>query len=324
MRFIIVFCAVIASLSPACAQRIFPERPIRILIAQNAGSTADLAMRVVAQKLTEMYRYEIVVINGGLGEVVKRECALATADGYTLCIVNDGQAATIPATYLAAKQEPPARDLVPIGLIGDQYFALLTRHDRPSTYSGLLAYAQKNPDELLCGAGNISGIIGIAVMKSSGAKIREVRYLREGEPRVHMDMRGQTLDCMFSSTVTAMPHILDGAVHVVGTLGPYKNPFLPHVRPLSDFGNAMFDRFPSWIALWGPPNLPAHIRDALNMRFAAVLGQKDVIEGLARTGVSARTLAPSELNRLTHDQTLATLQIMCEQRVELNGRVCAK
>jgi len=54
---------VIATLGAATAQAPYPSRPIRIVIGFGPGGLADITMRLVGQKLSELTGQQVVIEN---------------------------------------------------------------------------------------------------------------------------------------------------------------------------------------------------------------------------------------------------------------------
>src|SRR6267142_2024312 len=80
--------AVLSAAAGAAAQTPgdFPNRPIRIIVPQAAGSGIDLQARVLAQKMGELWGQQGVVENRpGANAILGMETvAKAQPDGYTL------------------------------------------------------------------------------------------------------------------------------------------------------------------------------------------------------------------------------------------------
>src|SRR5437870_2852714 len=80
--------AVLWAAVPGATQRLddYPNRPIRIIVPQAAGSGVDLQARVLAQKMGELWGQQGVVENRpGANAIVGMESAAkAQPDGYTL------------------------------------------------------------------------------------------------------------------------------------------------------------------------------------------------------------------------------------------------
>src|SRR5437870_11488700 len=85
---VLMSAAVLPGATIAVAQTAddFPNRPIRIIVPQAAGSGIDLQARVLAQKMGELWGQQGVVENRpGANAIVGMESAAkAQPDGYTL------------------------------------------------------------------------------------------------------------------------------------------------------------------------------------------------------------------------------------------------
>src|SRR3984893_14132267 len=88
--------AIVSEVAPdrARSEPSFPVKPIHISIPYGAGGVADLTMRLLAQKLTERTKQQVVIENrpGAGGLLAAKEVLRAPADGYTLGVIGNGQA----------------------------------------------------------------------------------------------------------------------------------------------------------------------------------------------------------------------------------------
>ena len=64
----------------------YPNRPVRIVLPQAAGGAVDVALRPIAQKLTETWGQQVIVDNrpGANGIIGMEAIAKSKPDGYTL------------------------------------------------------------------------------------------------------------------------------------------------------------------------------------------------------------------------------------------------
>src|SRR3954451_18774895 len=98
----------------AQAQQGYPNRPIRFVLAFGAGGVADIAARIVAEKLGEKLGQRIVVENqpGAGGIAAARTVLSAPPDGYTLALLTNGTAISVGA-YNALPFDP-VKDFAPV------------------------------------------------------------------------------------------------------------------------------------------------------------------------------------------------------------------
>src|SRR6186997_1104721 len=99
---------------PAYAQSDFPSRPITIIVPFPPGGSSDTVTRIVAAKLADNLKANVVIDNRGGGGGVPAAIAMkqATPDGYTLFLSNNGLFAIMPA--LTPINFDPVKDFQPI------------------------------------------------------------------------------------------------------------------------------------------------------------------------------------------------------------------
>uniref|UniRef100_UPI0026076342 Bug family tripartite tricarboxylate transporter substrate binding protein n=1 Tax=Limnohabitans sp. Rim8 TaxID=1100718 RepID=UPI0026076342 len=143
--FIFIFCESLYAQSQN-----FPDRPVRIVVPYPPGSGTDIAARLMAQKLTDIWKVQVVVDNRpGAGAIVGVEAvAKAIPDGYTIGIADTGPLAINPALY-AKLPYHPIKDVMPITIVANLPFMLVVHPDVPAkSVQELVAYAKKNPGKL--------------------------------------------------------------------------------------------------------------------------------------------------------------------------------
>ncbi|MCC7274146.1 MAG: tripartite tricarboxylate transporter substrate binding protein, partial [Alphaproteobacteria bacterium] len=91
--------AALAAALPAAAK--FPEKPIRLVVGFTPAGATDILARVVAAKIGEMAKWEIVVENkpGAAGNVGAEIAAKAPADGYTWLLTQVATHGIVPGLY---------------------------------------------------------------------------------------------------------------------------------------------------------------------------------------------------------------------------------
>ena len=104
----------------------YPTRPITLVVPYPPGGGVDAMARVVAKKLSDAFKQQVVVENrgGGGGTIGTRAVARAAPDGYTLLLGHTGTISINPSLYVNLGMDP-RKDFAPIGLVASMPVALL-------------------------------------------------------------------------------------------------------------------------------------------------------------------------------------------------------
>src|SRR5262249_9998404 len=96
MLLVVALAAILGTVAShrARSQPNFPAKPVHIVIPFGAGGVGDLTVRLLAQKLTERTKQQVVIENRpGAGGLLSAKAVLeAPPDGYTLALIGNGQA----------------------------------------------------------------------------------------------------------------------------------------------------------------------------------------------------------------------------------------
>src|SRR5258707_8722282 len=121
----------------------YPNRLVR-LITGSPGSTSDISARFIAQKLSELWRQQVVVDNRpGAGGMIGAEIAAKSApDGYTLMQGHIGTHASPQFLYKHLGYDP-VKDFAPIALVSNSGIALAIHSSVPAiNLKEFIAYAK--------------------------------------------------------------------------------------------------------------------------------------------------------------------------------------
>src|SRR3989442_14540107 len=144
----------------------YPNRPIRIIVPQAAGSGVDLQARVLAQKMGELWRHQGVVDNRpGANAIIGMEAgAKAAPDGYTL-IYAPVSAVTTNAFIYKKLPYDTFRDFAPITqTTANPLGAVANPASGIKSIKDLAARAKANPGAINYGSfgiGNMPPLMGV-------------------------------------------------------------------------------------------------------------------------------------------------------------------
>ena len=138
--------AVLVAIAEPCAAQNYPEKSIRIVTITAAGSPADVAARLLGDKLSAAFRQPVVVESmvGAAGNLAAAHVARATPDGYTLLMSGDAAVTTNVTLYRNIPYDP-RKDLAPITQVVATPNILTVHPDLPAkTVAELVTYAKAN------------------------------------------------------------------------------------------------------------------------------------------------------------------------------------
>lgn len=127
----------------------YPEKPIRVIVPNPAGSNSDLIMRVLAPRLIGILGQNMVIDNrpGANGVIANNVVRLAAADGYTVLF---GTATNLAGDHVSGKMEyDPIREFSAIGTIATLPYVLVVNNALPVKSARELAdYVNARPNKV--------------------------------------------------------------------------------------------------------------------------------------------------------------------------------
>jgi tripartite-type tricarboxylate transporter receptor subunit TctC len=272
----------------------YPDRPVHIVVPLQPGSLSDNVARVLAAKLGERLRQQIVVENrvGGSTVVGSEAVARAAPNGYTMEIINTSSHATVAAVMPKLPFDPVA-DFTPVGMIGVSPFVLVTSPKVPAaTVQELIALARRAPGTLSYASAGIGSIAHLAtelLEKTAGITMTHVPY--RGTSQSVFDLMEGRIDLQVGTLSGTEPHILAGKLRALAVMSEHRLEQLPDVPTIAEAGVPGVE-----VELWSALVLPAGVRPEivtrLNRELREILAMPDVREALRRQGVEPQSSTP--------------------------------
>ena len=290
--------AVVAASAPVRAQVAdFPSRPITLLVPFVAGGSSDVVMRLVSKRVSERLKQPIVIDNrpGGAGNVAALAIKNAPKDGYTLMMGHTGTHA-INATLYSDLKFDPARDFAPITpLISFNNILIVNEGSTAKSAKALVALGKSKADGLTYasqGVGTGGHLLGVILAKQTGLNLIHVPY-RGVAPAV-TDMVAGRVDLMFSSYVTAGPHIESGKLRMLAIAGAKRHPKFPELPTMAEAGFPGVE-MEQWFGLFAPAGTPEPVVRKLNEAFVEALESDEVRNTLLPQGAVITPGTPQDL-----------------------------
>jgi len=286
--------AIVASL-PAHAQD-YPTKPVTFITPAAAGNSPDVVTRVVADRLTQIWKQQIVVLNrpGAGGLIAAQAAAAVEKDGYSLYVA---QASTFTVLPIEQEGKMPVNlqtAFVPIGMVGEQPIALSVNKDVPaSNVSDLIALANKTPDGMLFGATNRGGqshLTGELFRERAKANISFVHAA--GASVSLNDVIAGRIPIMFEGLAGLAPGIQGGGVKLLGVASRERLPNVPNLPTISETVPGVVSS--GWIVLMAPAGTPESIVQRVNADLRKVVAIPEVLERFQTLGTYTRDLTPAQ------------------------------
>jgi tripartite-type tricarboxylate transporter receptor subunit TctC len=264
----------------------YPERVVRIVVANSPGGPSDIVARFISAALQEKLGKTFIVENkgGGGGNIGMGSVARADPDGYTLLLSTN--AYTVNPGLYASLPYDPFKDFAAIAEIATSPNVFTVRSElKAGTMKEFIALAKADPDKF-----NVS----TPPVGTTPQLEAEVLKLREGLTNmaaITFTGGGEALQALLGGTVQlssgalapALPQIKAGAIKALAVTGASRWPELPAVPTMLEAGYKDFV-FETYTALLAPAKTPADIVSLLERETLAILHRPEMGAKLAELG----------------------------------------
>ncbi|HEV7800087.1 MAG TPA: tripartite tricarboxylate transporter substrate binding protein [Burkholderiales bacterium] len=268
---------------------------MRILVPNTAGSGMDMVTRMIAQRLTEVWRQQTVVDNRpGAGGIIGHEIAAKAApDGYTLLFA--ASSGLIISPLLTKVSYDTFRDFAPISLVVLSPQMLVSNASLPaSNVEELVALARAKPRQLNCaspGTGT-SNHLGCEMLKvMAGIGVLHVPY--KGTSPAITDVVGGQVQFMFNSMPAVWPLAKAGKLRALALAGTKRSPAAPNVPTVAETIPGF--QCITWYALLAPRATPPAIVARVNGEIVRMLNDPPFAKRLIEQGQDPQSTSPAEL-----------------------------
>ena len=270
------------SLAAACtagwAQSAWPNTAIRVIVPYGAGSSPDVIMRIVAERLSPRLGQPVVIENraGAGGNTGSGAVAKSPGDGYTFLISTNGPLVYNTQIYSKLGYDP-FTELRPVVLAGGQANVCAVRSDSGiNTLKDLVAEMKKNP-----GRFNFSST-GVGSLSQLGVELLKVKT---DTFAVHIPYASSPLaiqailqgDVQFACVpaVAVMPQVKAGKMRALAVSTAKRSELTPEIPTMKEAGLPEIENM-AWMAVMAPASTPTDIVQRMNQEINAVLAMPEV------------------------------------------------
>jgi tripartite-type tricarboxylate transporter receptor subunit TctC len=308
----------LAALTPGMGQaQTYPDHPIRIINGFAAGGGADLLLRAIQPKATELLGQQIVIDykTGAGGNIAMESVARASPDGYTLLLGTPGL--TINPSLYKTLAFDPLKDFSPITMIGVVQNVLVVHPSVPArTVQELIAFVRAHPGKLNFGSsgyGTSLHLAGELFKLSTDTDIVHVAY--KGSGQAINDVIGGQVEMMFNVLPSSLPFIRDGRLRALAVTGATRSAALPDVPTMMEAGVRDYQAT-TWNGILAPANTPSAIVDQLNSVFVEAIKSKEVLEAFEKIGQDPLTSTPEEFAAFLKAETAKWAHVIDKAHIQ--------
>ena len=308
-----------AQAAPDVKNEIYPNHPVRFLIPFAAAGSNDVVARILGQKLTELWKQQVVADNraGANGIIGIDMVAKAPADGYTLLIASTTFTMN-PSLYKLPFD--PVRDFAPVSLIAEGPLMLCSHPGFAArNVVELIALARAKPGQLQyasSGLGGIAHLAGVLFEKSAGVTLLHVPYKGSGAGVI--DAVSGQLPLIFSSVSPVLPFVKSGRLRVLGIGGLKRSNFLPEAPTIAESGVPGYESN-MWWGIMVPGKTPKATIQKLNRDIRQAIDARDVQERFANLGMEIRVSAPEEFAKIVASDIGKWSAIIKDAKLDVGG-----
>ena len=272
------------------AHAVYPDRPVKFVVANTPGGPSDIVARIVTAALEQSTDKTFIVENrGGAGGNIGMEyAARADPDGYTILLATNAYS----VNYGLYKQLPydPYKDFVGVSELASSPNTFVVRSELPAkTIKEFVALARATPEKYNCATPPIGTTPQIQL---------EVLKIREKLPKLEdvvFKGGGDAIAALLAGTVQlssgslppAAPHIKSGTFRCLAVTGETRWPDMPNVPTMTESGYKGFVFATDTVPL-APAKTPRENVKWLEWETLKVLATSEMKEKLYMAGFQVR------------------------------------
>ena len=274
----------------------FPSKPVTFVTPAAAGNSPDVVTRVVADKLTQLWKQQVVVINrpGAGGLIAAQAAAALPKDGYSIYMTQASTYTVLPIQQEGKMPFDLAKTFTAVGMVGEQPIAVGVNKDiKAGSVAELIKLANETQGGLLFAATNRGGqshLTGELFRERSKANISFVHAA--GASVSVNDVVAGRIPMMFEGLAGLAPGTQNGGIRLLGVASEKRLPNLPDLPTMGETVPGVVSS--GWIVMMVPAGVPDAIVQKLNKDLRTVVADKEVIERFQQLGTYSRDYTPEQ------------------------------
>ncbi|HEX4329762.1 MAG TPA: tripartite tricarboxylate transporter substrate-binding protein [Burkholderiales bacterium] len=295
----------------------YPARPLRLVVGYAAGGVGDITARVVADDLAKRLGQPVVVDNrpGAGGIVAAQAVARAEADGYTLLLLNQGNA--ISASLFKSLPYDILRDFEPVSEIGAFNVVLFVNQGSPlKSVADLVALSRAHPEKVNIGTGPVGNGENMAGLLLKSMLHLEVAVAPFGTASSQFAaIKTGDIQAAFGFVAPVLPHLKAGTLEALAVTDSTRYPGLPSVPTVEEAGIAGYS-VAAWNGIAVPAKTPKAVVERLGRELNNMIGAPEISQRFQAIGIEPRGGSPEQFSRLVSSEVAKWRQVIRDSKIE--------
>jgi len=265
----------------------YPAKPIRMIVTAAPGGITDIMTRIMSENIVRTIGQSMYVENrpGAGGSTAVLHTVRAAPDGYTLVIVNVGNAAIAP---WVSKELPydPIKDLVGVAAVAEVPSLVAIPDSLPvKTLKEFIDYGRANPGVVNYGSAGTATMPHLAAELLSfltGMKMVHVPY--KGAAPAGLDLAAGRIQISLLGVGSVRSQLAAGTVRVLAVAAPKRIAALPNVPTFAEAGLSQYE-VTNWFGVLAPAGTPREIINLLNNHIGQAFDNPKAQQQLSDAGI---------------------------------------
>lgn len=308
----------LAGAGSALAQQ-YPAKPIRMIIGFPPGGGTDIIGRIVAQRMSEGLKQQILPDNrgGASGQIAADLAAKAPPDGYTVMMAHIAAMSILPSLYPKLPYDP-VRDFAPISLVAISPQMVVVHPSLPvKNIKELIALAKAQPGQIHYASPGIGTVQHLAgELFNLQAKVNMVHVAYKGAGPSVIDLIAGHVQISFDVIPVVIGHVKAGKLRAIAVTSEKRTAQLPDLPTVNEGGLRGFD-LSTWWGLVAPAAVSKDVVSRLHGETVRALGLPDVKERIAAAGADVVGNSPDEFAVFIRNERAKYARIVKDANIKI-------
>lgn len=293
----------VAPLGNLFAANMYPSHPIRLIVPFPPGGAPDVVARLMADDMAKSLGQPIIVENkpGASANIGMSYVAKSKPDGYTIIL----SSASLAINKSMIKNTPfdPVDDFTPISLIAMVPSVMVVPANIPAdSVQSFIDYARTHQGKLnygTSGVGTTQHLAGVMFNKIANTDIVHIPH--KGQNALVPELIAGRVQLSFNNISAVQPFVESKELKILAIALPERWSEFPDIPTFAQAGLPGFE-VSSWLALFGPANLPKPILQKIYQAAKTAMDNPGIRDRVVSAGNYPVVSTPDDLKAFLDEE----------------------